>query len=230
MIFTAFILGLGGALHCMGMCSPLVMSITSFSKQVWMNRFLYNAGRIFTYGILGFLVSLMGSQLRLNEYQTTGTILVGALLILMGLGQWKSIHVPLFSIAMQKLVLFIKLRYTRILSGKNSVSQILLGGLNGLLPCGLTYVALSYAIFEEPQEGFLFMILFGVGTLPAMIGLTWLLHAFIKRWSIKLSYFNSAAMIFIGLLLLGRVFSVHNHSHEVSSPLQDPVICNTVVK
>jgi hypothetical protein len=106
----------------------------------------------------------------------------------------------------------------------------LLGGLNGLLPCGLTYVALSYAIFEEPQEGFLFMILFGVGTLPAMIGLTWLLHAFIKRWSIKLSYFNSAAMIFIGLLLLGRVFSVHNHSHEVSSPLQDPVICNTVVK
>jgi uncharacterized protein len=225
MIITALLLGLGGSLHCVGMCSPLAISVTSFSKNVWLNRLLYNIGRILTYAVLGLLVSLIGSALPFHEYRTFGTVAIGILLVLTGLGLLKGINIPGLSRVVQHFILFIKIRYTALLSKKNRTAQFLLGSLNGVLPCGLTYLALSYCVFVEPVQGFLFMVLFGASTLPAMIGTPLLFNWITRHWRIRVQRLGSVAMIFIGLLLITRVLMDHNHSHDISPLSPEPVVC-----
>lgn len=70
MIATALLVGLAGSLHCVGMCSPLVIAVSGVSKQYWLNRILYNGGRIITYGILGAAVGAFGAVAGLTSLQT----------------------------------------------------------------------------------------------------------------------------------------------------------------
>jgi len=228
MIWTALLLGIGGSLHCAGMCSPLALAVTSFNKQLLFNRFVYNTGRILVYGSFGALVATFGSLFNFQAIQIYLSIALGVLLILLGIGSISSIRIPLLSTFINKISLMIKSKFSKQLKKKNTVSLFILGVLNGILPCGLTYLALSYTLtLNTPAEGFLFMLLFGLGTFPVMIGMPYLLKFIGSFVKINYSKLTTVMMIGLGVLLIGRTMHAH-HRAGLQEPLSvsTPVVCD----
>jgi sulfite exporter TauE/SafE len=173
MIWTALILGFAGSLHCLGMCSPLAMAVTNGSPAILLNRILYNFGRLLTYGLLGGLVASVGLILPMVNYQNLLSILLGAGLIAIGVSGMSAIKIPVVSKALGMFSVFLKQFFVRFLKHKSYSSTFFLGSLNGFLPCGLSFLALTYCVtLSGPLDGFYFMALFGLGTLPVMLGVT----------------------------------------------------------
>jgi uncharacterized protein len=173
MIWTAIILGFAGSLHCMGMCSPLAMAVTNLSPTAVINRVLYNTGRILTYGLLGSIVSTLGLGFPLIKFQNLLSVFLGIALLVIGISGVSSLHIPVVTRVLANVNFFLKKLFSRFIQIKNHRSTFILGGLNGLLPCGLSFLALTYCItLAGPWNGFVFMLLFGLGTLPVMLGFT----------------------------------------------------------
>jgi uncharacterized protein len=217
MLATAFILGLAGSLHCAGMCSPLAFAVTQWRKSVFINRLLYNVGRIFTYGVLGGVVSLIGVALPLEDFQTGLSIGMGAILILVGLVGVSQFQIPLFHKSANALTNFIKSRFSFLVQRKGTGALILLGALNGLLPCGLTAIALASCIISPTVlDGFYFMLAFGAGTLPVMIGFVSFMNFLSGRFNFSYYRVNTVMLILAGCVLIGRGFFVEPHREIVS--------------
>ena len=212
MFAGALILGFAGSLHCVGMCSPLMISITSLHKHAIAHRFLYNIGRILTYATLGWLISIIGSLLIFEGLQTMVSIVLGLTLIALGIAEITSINIPVVSSGVTRFTGLIKSKYAKFLHRKSSLSMLAMGMLNGLLPCGLTYIALTYCLsMQKMYEGPVFMFLFGIGTLPAMIGGSSAIMFFVKRFSLNVGTLTMIAMICAGTMLLARPLLTHHH-------------------
>lgn len=227
MQLTALILGFAGSLHCIGMCSPLAIAITSLSKGALVNRILYNAGRIFTYAILGAIVGLSGYILPFTGFQNLISITLGIVLLVTGIAGMGRIHIPVVTSVMQQFSTFLKKTFSDLLQQKNKTAVILLGAVNGLLPCGLTFLALTFCLtLKGPWDGFNFMLLFGAGTLPAMLGFTSLISPVAKRFKFNLNQVATGLMILSGCLLIARVFLNHptDTSHHAHT-LMEIVLC-----
>ncbi|MCU0787517.1 MAG: sulfite exporter TauE/SafE family protein [Verrucomicrobia bacterium] len=170
-LFTAFMLGFAGSLHCAGMCGPIVLAMPAIGRN-WatqvMGRLAYNLGRITTYGLLGLGFGLLGHVLNLLGVQRWLSIVAG-LVILLGLFAWP-LRGSLAIIALP--VGRLKAALGSMLQRRTVGSQFLFGGLNGLLPCGLVYVACAGAAATGSVSGGIqYMLLFGLGTVPMMFGL-----------------------------------------------------------
>jgi sulfite exporter TauE/SafE len=226
MWMTALIMGLAGSLHCVGMCSPLAMAVTSSRSGASLKRLVYNAGRIFTYSILGMIVASLGFVIPIFKFQNLVSIVLGIILLLVGIGTLKA-KIPYLSTFIGIQTTRLKILFAKFLQRKGLSSVLFLGSLNGLLPCGLVYIALAYCLtLQSPLEGFGFMSLFGVGTLPAMLGLTSLLQQLVKRFNLSLKHVTSGMMILAGILLIARVFIVHlPHKASLQEGVIDIVLC-----
>jgi uncharacterized protein len=227
MVLTALIMGLTGSLHCVGMCSPLAMAVGNMNTRAFLNRVTYNAGRIVTYGLLGLGIAGVGLVLPISKFQNLVSILLGIILLLAGIGLLK-VNIPIFSRAIGALTSTIKKNFKKFLNRKNFGSVFLLGTLNGILPCGLVWIALTYSLtLQSPLEGFSFMMLFGVGTLPVMVGFTSIITQLLKRFNFNFQHITSAMLILSGILLIVRVFIVHlPHHHSLQQGVVDIVLCN----
>lgn len=169
--WTAFILGLVGSLHCAGMCGPLALALpgtaTSASRFA-LGRVAYNLGRIITYCALGLIFGLFGKTLLLAGVQRWVSISLGIMLIVglfsaRKLALWKPVTL---------LVNQLKSRMSVLLRQRSILSVGLLGLLNGLLPCGLVYVAAAGAMATgNILHGAIYMAAFGAGTLPMMLAI-----------------------------------------------------------
>jgi len=226
MVLTALIMGLTGSLHCVGMCSPLAMAVGNMNARAFLNRVIYNAGRIVTYGLLGLSLAGVGLAFPISKFQNLVSILLGIILLLAGIGLLK-VNIPIFSSAIGTLTSTIKKLFTKFLSRKNFGSVFLLGTLNGILPCGLVWIALTYSLtLHSPLEGFSFMMLFGVGTLPVMLGFTSIITQLLKRFNFTFQHVTSAMLILSGVLLIVRVFIIHlPHQHSLKQGVVDIVLC-----
>lgn len=226
MILTALIMGITGSLHCVGMCSPLAMAVSSISPRVFLNRIVYNSGRIVMYGLLGGFVAGFGYLLPISKFQNVVSVFLGVALLLGGLGLLR-MNIPILSSAIARVTSTIKQLFGTLLNRKNIGSVFFLGVLNGILPCGLVWIALAYVVtVSSPMEGVGFMMLFGVGTLPVMLGLTSLVPQILKRFHFKVGHITSGMMILSGILLIGRVFIVHlPHHHSIEQGVMDIVLC-----
>lgn len=224
MFYTAIIMGLAGSLHCAGMCSPLAVAVTS-KKPFLLSGILYNSGRVLVYALLGALAATFGSALHLAPYQQTISIALGIAFLVIGVGLF-SAQVPYLGVWVLKFTSFLKRIFGKVLQRKSAFTTFSLGMINGLLPCGLTYLALSAClILPSATEGFLFMTFFGLGTWPVMVGFTRLLNfAFLKN-PFALGKFSKIAMVAIGCLLLFRVWYVHPHASEAMVKSNSGVIC-----
>jgi uncharacterized protein len=226
MWMTAFLVGFAGSLHCLVMCSPLAMAVTNFRAPYIYNRLLYNAGRIFTYGALGWCVSSFGSFLYFTGFQNTFSILLGASLILIGIAGVNYVRIPLITPLVQKLSNSIKVVFARTLKEKTIFSLLLLGMLNGILPCGLTYLALSYCLtFSVPGSGLVFMIFFGLGTLPVMLGFPAVIRFFTKKHNLNFQRLSTIAIVGLGVLLISRAAFSHHAWKSTASKKEEIVIC-----
>src|SRR5687767_14417741 len=101
MIWTALIIGFAGSSHCLGMCSPLAMAVTTRSS-VLLNRTIYNTGRIFTYGILGSIIASFGLAFPLIKYQNIFSLLLGIAMLVIGLTGISAIRIPLVTSGLAK--------------------------------------------------------------------------------------------------------------------------------
>jgi uncharacterized protein len=170
--FAAITLGMIGSFHCIGMCGPLAFSLplnsnSDFAK--FTGTFLYNMGRIVTYSALGLLFGLAGKSFSLFGFQQGLSITVGVVILFFLL-------IPKKWVANTgKNNLFTKYNYEirsalgQLFLKKNYQSLFAIGLLNGLLPCGLIYMAIAGAISTaDLLKGAFFMASFGLGTLPVM--------------------------------------------------------------
>jgi sulfite exporter TauE/SafE len=170
-IWTAFLLGLVGSLHCAGMCGPLALALPATGRtraSFLLGRLNYNLGRILTYSLLGAVVGLVGESLALAGLQRWVSLAAG-LAILLGL--IASSRYALDTPAV-RLVSWLKSGFARLLQQRSLSSLLVLGLLNGLLPCGLVYAACAGAVAAGGFfSGTQYMLAFGLGTLPMMLGL-----------------------------------------------------------
>ena len=175
MIWSAFIIGLVGSLHCVGMCGPIVVMLPALATRRWefaAGRLLYNLGRAVTYALLGALVGVIGQFVALAGYQQVLGIAAGVLMIL-------SVVVPsryvsrLLPARTNAALDAVKSRLGARLSTGGTRSMFVIGLLNGFLPCGLVYAALAASLAAGGVLGSTaYMFVFGLGTVPMLFALS----------------------------------------------------------
>lgn len=171
-IWTGFVVGLFGSLHCIGMCGPIVLALPVIGDsqfKILTGRVLYNLGRILTYTIMGALFGLFGSRLIIFGLQQDLSIAFG-IIILAYVFTPRSIKTRLADTFIYREVTdFIKSRFNRMIVKKSNSSLFTIGVLNGLLPCGFVYVGIAGAVSTVNWlSGALYMTMFGLGTFPVM--------------------------------------------------------------
>lgn len=177
-VWTAFVLGIFGSLHCIGMCGPIALALPFRSRNQLVtlgNILLYNSGRVLSYVAIGSLIGLIGTSLSLAGIQVYVSILLGVLLLMAALFsvniESKILRVP----AIARFNAWVKTKMANLLREPKVETLFALGTLNGLLPCGLVYLAVAGAVaVGSVQEAALYMGLFGLGTLPMMLGAAFL--------------------------------------------------------
>jgi len=170
--YTAFILGLLGSFHCIGMCGPIAFVLpldrSSKSKMIF-QTFLYHLGRLLTYSMIGLLFGFIGKGLYLAGFQQRLSILMGVIMILTVIIPVKVFNRFNITKPLYKAIGKIKQQLGIYLNKKSNKSIFLIGFFNGFLPCGLVYMALIGSIASSNAfSGSFYMFLFGLGTVPMM--------------------------------------------------------------
>ena len=169
-MIAALLLGFLGSLHCAGMCGPLVLLTPVAGKTraaIVASRVLYHAGRIGVYTLIGLMFGIVGESIVLAGFQRWLSIAVGLALIV---GIFAT--APLKARAGQ-IPAFIKSLFGKFLRAPNYASIFALGATNGLLPCGLVYMAATASVSRgNALQSMAYMTLFGLGTLPMLLAVS----------------------------------------------------------
>ncbi len=205
-IIAAFLAGLAGSVHCVGMCGPLALSLP-FNRfnasSKWAAIVLYNLGRVVAYSLIGLIVGLLGRGINWFGLTQIISILLGSIilvsLVLPRLLKNKNIHMPAWFNRYQTNSL-------QYLMKKQTVSwMFLVGIMNGFLPCGLVYMAVAAALVASSvATSVLFMVFFGLGTIPAMVALVAIAHKMPLRVKASFQKFVPIISMIIGALLILR--------------------------
>lgn len=201
-LIVAFSLGLAGSLHCVGMCSPLVLAI---GGSAWWQKLSYNAGRISTYMIYGWLVAGFGNAFQWPAHQEVISLMLGLVMIILAIAGFSSVRLPMITPFLQRLSGYLKTRFSTLVGRRSAITIFLMGALNGMLPCGLTYLALTYCIIlPEAWQGMTFMFAFGAGTLGVMFGLTSVISLIIRRNRLDFRTISIIMLMVMGVFFIGR--------------------------
>ena len=172
MLLSAIILGLMGSLHCVGMCGPIAFMLPvdkNNSYKKFSQIFIYHFGRLLAYGIIGLLFGLVGKGLYVFGMQQKLSIAIGILMIVVVLLPYNTFSKYNLSKPLFKVISRVKNRLGQELKKKRPDTFLTIGFLNGFLPCGLVYIALFGSIaMGNALEGSIYMVLFGLGTIPLM--------------------------------------------------------------
>ncbi len=189
---TAIVLGFFGSFHCLGMCGPLVLGLHSRFKDG--NQVLislkYHSGRIFVYSIFGVIVGYIGSIILHFTVFKIAAILSAIVVLLMGLYPFLNFKISLFN-----SFSFFQKYLPKIHQSSKNIRHFLLGMVNAFLPCGLIFIALGSSLGTlKPILGGVYMLFFGLGTIPALLILG------VTSSKISFSFFNGKSK-WVGLLL-----------------------------
>ncbi|AEE20351.1 hypothetical protein JM84_2310 [Dokdonia sp. Hel_I_63] len=172
MLWSALIFGLLGSFHCVGMCGPIAFMLPVDRKSPVKRAFQlmsYHAGRILTYSVLGLVFGIVGKSFNFFGIQQQLSIIIGVLMIVVILIPTKIFNKYNFSRPLYKAVGKVKSSMGTALKKKDPGTFFTIGYLNGLLPCGLVYMAIFGALASGGAwEGGLYMAVFGLGTIPLM--------------------------------------------------------------
>ncbi|MEJ2445776.1 MAG: sulfite exporter TauE/SafE family protein [Exilibacterium sp.] len=175
-VLTAFLLGLMGSMHCLGMCGGIAgaLSMASRNESVYTRltiTILYNFGRLLSYSIAGASMAVLGHWLIQDLGLTWLRSLAAIILMLAGLyiaGWWRGL--VYLERGGARIWKFIQPISGKLLPVTKSHQALLLGLLWGWLPCGLVYSALVLAATQaDLMKSILVMFSFGLGTLPSML-------------------------------------------------------------
>lgn len=221
--FAAFIVGLMGGVHCLGMCGGIVTAFSFNSSSQTKLHFLrltstqisYNLGRISSYTLIGFIAGLLGATLNsffdYQAIQTTLGIIAGLFMIAIGFylaGWW--LGVAKVETIGKPIWRYLEPLGRHFIPIKTSWQALLLGLIWGWLPCGLVYSVLLWPVASSnPWDGALIMLCFGLGTLPNLL----LIGAFatqLKQWLHKawVKQLAGALVVSMGVLLIIQIISL----------------------
>ncbi|EAR53269.1 hypothetical protein SKA34_13985 [Photobacterium sp. SKA34] len=179
--YAAFLIGLMGAGHCIGMCGGVAAAITigmpesTKNSKRWIYLLNYNFGRLVAYTVAGAIIGAMlagvatinGSNSPLIFMRFFAAIMM--IVLALHIGQWW------FGLNKLERIGQVAWRYisplaTSFLPLKSPIKALPFGFLWGWLPCGLVYSALTWAaVSGSALNGAIIMLAFGLGTLPAML-------------------------------------------------------------
>jgi sulfite exporter TauE/SafE len=170
LIISAFLMGILGSFHCAGMCGPLALSVpvkTESKVGKMMGALMYNIGRVFTYSLFGVIIGSFGKSMHFFGIQQWLSFIGGAVILIYFLS---SRFVIKFRLKIfENFFEWVRSRLGKLFFNKTLFSVFIIGILNGLLPCGFVYLALAGAVVAGSIiNSTLFMIFFGLGTLPMM--------------------------------------------------------------
>ena len=173
-IGTAFIMGMAGSLHCVGMCGPLALALP-VNHSDNLSRFaggtLYNLGRMVSYTTMGLVAGSLGKLLIHSHWQSRLSLMLGVIILLYLVVPKKYFHFPKPTVFNRPFIAM-RRQLGKLFQSQNLSSLFFFGILNGLLPCGLVYLALTSSVITgNTVNGALFMSFFGLGTFPAMMAI-----------------------------------------------------------
>jgi sulfite exporter TauE/SafE len=171
--WTALTIGFLGSFHCVGMCGPLAMAVGSGVGTSNLHlKILYNLGRVLTYSALGIVAGLVGKSFSILGFQDDLSVAAGILIILFVLFSNDKV-IRFFTGKTVKITSGLRTMLGKLLRKKSPIALTGIGILNGLLPCGFVYLALAGSAAAGSIAGsFGYMVLFGLGTIPMMLGLS----------------------------------------------------------
>jgi len=167
-LHLAFMIGLLGSVHCIGMCGPLAFAVPSLKPGIGylvLDKVLYQTGRIISYCILGALIGLIGRQLWMSGLQQGISIFTGVLIIAAACSR-------IFKLSAGRGSSLLLKPFNKMFGYalKHKANHLIIGMINGLLPCGFVYLALAGALnMGNVALSVSYMFWFGVGTAPLML-------------------------------------------------------------
>lgn len=208
MLLSAFILGILGSFHCVGMCGPIAFMLpvdrTNTLKKI-LQISMYHLGRLLAYSLIGLVFGLIGKSLFIFGYQQQLSIGIGLFMILLVvvpkniLGEF-NISKPIY-----KTIFRIKTALGTALKKKTMDTFLTIGFLNGFLPCGLVYMALFAAMASgNAASGSLQMVVFGLGTIPLMTTAIYLSHFLKGKARQRIQKAIPVFILVIGILFILR--------------------------
>ena len=208
MLYSAFIFGLISSLHCIGMCGPIALMIpvdrTNPTKKATQIS-TYHLGRLSAYACIGFIFGLVGKGFFLAGIQQRLSIFIGVAMIITILTPERVLANYNFSKPVYRLISKIKSSLGKQFKNKSYKSLFTIGLLNGFLPCGMVYVALFGAIaMQNVYFGILYMLLFGIGTIPMMSSVTYLNSIMTVSFRNKIQKVIPYVGVVIGVLFILR--------------------------
>lgn len=219
MLLAALTLGFLGSFHCIGMCGPIAIALpldrtSIFTKVV--GSLAYNFGRMITYALFGGLFGLIGQSIAIAGYQQILSISLGVAILIMVLLPESLANKMRITRFIYSYVGKVKTRLAKLFRKSSYRSLFFIGSLNGLLPCGLVYLGIAGAIATgNSLSGSMFMAAFGLGTLPAMLGVS-----LAGSWiSVGLrSKIRKAVPVFVGIMAVMLILRGMNLGIPYISP------------
>lgn len=208
MLYSAFIFGLISSLHCIGMCGPIALMIpvdrTNPAKKTT-QIITYHLGRLTAYASIGLVFGLVGKGFFLAGIQQRLSVFIGVAMIITILTPERVLANYNFSKPVYRLISKIKSSLGKQFKNKSYQSLFSIGLLNGFLPCGMVYVALFGAIaMQNVSFGILYMLLFGIGTIPMMSSVTYLNSILTVSFRNKIQKAIPYVGVIIGILFILR--------------------------
>jgi sulfite exporter TauE/SafE len=206
--YLALTMGLMSSFHCIGMCGPIALALPVHKGnrgQQLAGLTIYNTGRAFTYALLGLLIGSVGSSIAWLSHLRYLSVFAGLLMIAYVLWPAKLdtyFHTPQL---WQDAVNFVRKRMGQMLHSRKMHGMLLLGILNGLLPCGMVYLALISSMATGSMAGSgVYMFLFGIGTLPMMMAVGFFKQWFSPNFRTRLRKLTPILMATVGIWLVVR--------------------------
>lgn len=194
-VVSAFLMGLFGGAHCVAMCGGVTSVLCGAAPRQGRYVALYNLGRVGSYTLLGLLFGSLGTLstglFPLEGLRLALRVIAAVCMLFVGL------HLAGFATPARKLESvgaplwrFVSPIAKRFLPIRSPVQAVALGGLWGMMPCGMIYAALALATSAgTPVLGAQTMAAFGLATLPVMVAMgtaaqrvaAWLARAWVRR-------------------------------------------------
>lgn len=218
MIYSALILGLLGSWHCIGMCGPIAMMVPGAKgKNRIFSVLLYHSGKILAYVSIGSLIGVFTIMITSLRVQSIITIGAGVLMALLAFLPALLNYIEKKGLSFFNPVIRVKNQLSKALKKEKITYGFYIGFLNGFIPCGMVYVAALGALAQPTAvEGALFMLFFGIGTMPFLSAIifasSWFKNRF-KRLAIPL---RTVAFCSVGLFMIWK--GINNYNQEIGPP------------
>lgn len=218
--------GLASSAHCAAMCGPLVTSIgrrvgTASARAQLGHVLLYHCGRAAIYVLLALPAGAAGETLVVRGLGRGLAICAGVLLLAAAAGSTRVRPFGNMSAGYSRLLARLSTRLLRWAAAHTVAGPLATGALNGLLPCGLVYAALTAAVATGTVAGAaLLMAGFGAGTSAILVALALGAASIPQKARARLGAATPLVLAAAAMILIARGATAPHHHHPAAPPAQ----------